>query len=813
VVAIYAVVEPVYFTYDLAGQQAAQVDALAYVTYFYYDVLGRQYAVRDAADGLVYYQYDALGRRVSLVDQRGYASYFAYDAASRLVSELDPLGNATYYQYAGDGSLIARTDARGQTAYFEYDAVGRQAMAIYAAVEPVYFSHDLAGNRTRMQDEWGATYWDYDALGRPTRRHDPRGTVVTYAYGPGGQRTQLGVEGQGTVYYEYGPAGNMDWLLDGKTGLFTYYDYDPAQLVTRQQHPNGTTTYFIHDLAGRLSEKVTKKDSDASVLVRFAYARDSAGNPIAIEREPALGAFYYQYDQLQRLGYEGQFVDAARQYENYYEYDAAGNRTLLRHGETDAENLTYYTYNGANELTELHDAAGWTYFDYDPNGNTVMEQAPSYTRYFDWDGRDMLTGVRSTEQGWTDNVYRYDGLASRVSTLESGGLTYYDWDSINVIQEKDADGDVTNRQVHGHAPVFSVGDIALMDKSGTPYVPVSDQVGTTWNLLDSSASKANSYAYDAFGVARSVSETVSNLCRLGTKRLGVDSGLYHFIARHYRAAAGRFLSRDPVSRFSRMPGYCFGGDGPLVYVDPSGMWAFWTHHSITLNAENSWRREVWQCTDPAGVTRDCYDEVAEALADASKHEPPNDYEGHYLRPVDPNNKNVPVYNQKYRDFWMDHVASFETVVERARRESSSRTPCADCREALTPEVLGNAVHAWEDYFAHAVLWGNPPGRRRDGYAAPAWTAGRAGTPSRMSPKLKPASLQSFHLGSSNPCGEHPCLSEPPSGGEEKARVAAATDYVARALLGYVRDWTLACCCCCPVAEAPLPWWAHFIILA
>jgi YD repeat-containing protein len=44
-----------------------------------------------------------------------------------------------------------------------------------------------------------------------------------------------------------------------------------------------------------------------------------------------------------------------------------------------------------------------------------------------------------------------------------------------------------------------VGDIALVDKSGTAYVPVSDQPGTIWNLLDSTAAKANSYTYDAFG--------------------------------------------------------------------------------------------------------------------------------------------------------------------------------------------------------------------------------------------------------------------------------------------------------------------------
>ena len=175
----------------------------------------------------------------------------------------------------------------------------------------------------------------------------------------------------------------MVHVLDGKTDMETTYEYDPTGRVTLQAHPNGATTYFNYDAAGRLSEKVTVKDSDTSVLVRFAYTRDAAGNPISIERESGLGVFYYQYDALQRLAYEGQFVVGAREYENYYEYDLAGNRTILRHGETGADNLTYYTYNAANELTQLHDNSGRTYFAYDQNGNTIAEQKPTYTRYYD----------------------------------------------------------------------------------------------------------------------------------------------------------------------------------------------------------------------------------------------------------------------------------------------------------------------------------------------------------------------------------------------------------------------------------------------
>ena len=65
---------------------------------------------------------------------------------------------------------------------------------------------------------------------------------------------------------------------------------------------------------------------------------------------------------------------------------------------------------------------------YDANGNTMSEQTPSYTRYFDWDGRDMLAGVRSTDPAWTDNEYRYDGLCALTRVGDSSGCAYYSWD-------------------------------------------------------------------------------------------------------------------------------------------------------------------------------------------------------------------------------------------------------------------------------------------------------------------------------------------------------------------------------------------------
>ena len=101
------------------------------------------------------------------------------------------------------------------------------------------------------------------------------------------------------------------------------------------------------------------------------------------------------------------------------------------------------------------------------------------------DGRPLPGG------GWTDSEYRYDSPASRAGTLESTRFTCYDWDSIKVLQEKTGGGTVTDRQVHGHACIVSVGDTRLKDNSGTACVPVADQVGTIWNLQHMDAAAAS----------------------------------------------------------------------------------------------------------------------------------------------------------------------------------------------------------------------------------------------------------------------------------------------------------------------------------
>jgi RHS repeat-associated protein len=149
---------------------------------------------------------------------------------------------------------------------------------------------------------------------------------------------------------------------------------------------------------------------------------------------------------------------------------------------------------------------------------------------------------------------------------------------LNVIHEIDGAGIVTDRQVHpstglgagGYAPILSVGDIAMMESTDSQYVPVADQLGTLWNVLSPTASIANSYTYDAFGVNRSVSETVTNPFRFAGKPIESDSGLYHFIARQYNSLVGQFLGRDRRNPRRNGPSYNYK---PVTHADATGLQA------------------------------------------------------------------------------------------------------------------------------------------------------------------------------------------------------------------------------------------------
>ena len=180
-------------------------------------------------------------------------------------------------------------------------------------------------------------------------------------------------------------------------------------------------------------------------------------------------------------------------------------------------------------------------------------------------------------------------------------LTSYRWIALN--QENTTNKEKTHpsrmRHTKKNRPILNphlrkVGLISQYDPdSAEAAYHHYDALGSTRQLTDSSRSVVNTYIYDAWGQAVSVSETVSNFFRwIGERGYYFDDDVdgYYVRARHYDTPIGRWMSQDPVffpfnTKFTGTPYYAevgrewnlyeYTGANPIKHSDPSGN--YWQH--------------------------------------------------------------------------------------------------------------------------------------------------------------------------------------------------------------------------------------------
>jgi RHS repeat-associated protein len=126
-----------------------------------------------------------------------------------------------------------------------------------------------------------------------------------------------------------------------------------------------------------------------------------------------------------------------------------------------------------------------------------------------------------------------------------------------------------------------------------------DSYGSTRLLTNGAGAVVAGYTYDPYGNLKAQTGTVDTALRWNGQYQDVESGLYYLRARYYDPATAQFITRDPMTLFTRSP-YGYAADGPLNGADPFGL--CWPHWACPVeNGVSQGVSDAWNATGGAAV--------------------------------------------------------------------------------------------------------------------------------------------------------------------------------------------------------------------
>jgi RHS repeat-associated protein len=382
--------------YDAAGRQTSVTDALGNTTQMFYDGLGRRTKVMNALNHATTSTYDAAGHKLSQTDAKGNTTKWTYDAMGRVLTTIDAKNQVTQFQYNTAGQRIALVDAKGNTYHFEYDPLGRQTAMVYPDGSRETTAYDAAGNKLSTTNRAGITQsFTYNNLNRE----------IASEWSDGSQK----------IVKAYDAAGRMT-LEDNGISKLTYAFDNAGRFLSETQDLSPVVTGGGLDPAPR--------------TVSYSYTADGQRDSLTYPDGSFVKYTYNARGQLQDILGDGVPPPIAS-----YEYDVAGNATLMpRENQTE----TAFNYDATNQVTEITDRNSNSHrsplseldYTYDEVGNRS-----STTQAFNADGKGRDENTKDTYS--YDATYQVTGADYAAPVAGAGGPS--------------KDGDDNDRGDHGNS--------------------------------------------------------------------------------------------------------------------------------------------------------------------------------------------------------------------------------------------------------------------------------------------------------------------------------------------------------------------------
>ena len=588
------------WNYDAKGLLASETDSV---------LRAKQAAIK--------YEYDELDRIVKIDYPFSIDTCYEYGkageaGAGKIVHKTDETGE-TFYRYGKLNEVTeeTRTIKRGRdgvqkpiTSSFSYevDYLGRMQTITYPDGEVVRYTYDAGGQLNGVSGKKAGTEYRY---------------VDSILYNEQGQRVYIRYGNGVETRYKYDPARR--WLDSIKTVnkdknlSFQNIKYNFDAVGNVKGYENTASTYatsqsYTYDNLYQLvkAEGTTKAyagvnpvpENPGSVLstnkYRQTFGFDDIGNMMSkvsttnIAGGSSAGkndaALNYNLDYEYDPSYAHRLIRAG---ERYYKYDANGNLIAEKDGAFEAEDDFTFKYSYFEDL----DVYGVDYgFDLAPpqkdpanlaDKGTQAGKKSGYRRDYEWNERNLLSRSRDSEKTVT---YRYgeDGQRALKFCLQTNSETLYFNNFYSMQQVAHEPNHEQGLRVSKH--IF-VGNSRLVtalthqagidttEQAAKLYYYHADHLQSAQFITDANGEKYEHIEYTPYGELW-IEETAPGVDKLPFrftgKELDTETGLYYYGARYLDPKYSRFMSCDPIIFGLNI--YSYGGNNPIKYVDPNGMW-------------------------------------------------------------------------------------------------------------------------------------------------------------------------------------------------------------------------------------------------
>ncbi|MGE4037741.1 MAG: RHS repeat-associated core domain-containing protein [Hyphomonadaceae bacterium] len=304
--------------------------------------------------------------------------------------------------------------------------------------------------------------------------------------------------------------------------LIADYSYDAMSRRTGLARGNGVTTAYEYTQASRLAE----------------LAHDMAGT---------------SHDATWSFGYTDAGQISSRTLVDMYEWPVSA---------LDEE----YVANGLNQYTEVESVA----VSHDARGNLINDGVRRFC--YDYENRLIGAAPVATDPCTTPSTgsLAYDPLGRLRNYTASGTTTEFLYDGDRLIAEY-VSGAVARRYAHGPGVDEP---LVWYEGAGTtdPRWLVTDRQGSIVAATDATGAAVQTYTYGPYGEPNAWSGA---RFRYTGQAVLAELQLYHYKARVYDPALGRFLQTDPVGYQDDFNLYAYVGNDALNLIDPLGLFGFY----------------------------------------------------------------------------------------------------------------------------------------------------------------------------------------------------------------------------------------------